>query len=119
MPNPTGFRLAGRWFPHAEWEAICRRCGRCCHEKDDHDGTVVFTDIPCRQLQADGRCGCYPDRLEREPDCRRVTPANIAAGTLLPPDCAYVLLYEELLEEMIEHPERGFRTWWRSRRAAR
>ena len=29
---------------HDAWEALCRRCGRCCFEKIECDGEVYYTD---------------------------------------------------------------------------
>ena len=93
--------LANRSFSPAEWEGICRRCGGCCHEKEvEADGRVRYLDLPCPQLTAGDLCHVYERRFEVESACNLVTPALIREGIVLPPGCAYLDLYEDLLEEM-------------------
>src|SRR5512133_2079866 len=73
-----------------DWEAKCRRCGRCCYEKIEFDGKVYYTDIPCNRLDLATRlCSVYVDRDRRRSGCRRLTPELIQQG-LLPGDCPYV-----------------------------
>jgi len=107
--------MVGHWFTRDEWETICRRCGSCCYEKEEWDGFLTFLDISCAHLTGDQQCGCYHERFQREPQCRNLTPAVIAAQNLLPPDCAYVQFYQDLLDQALEAPERGFMAWWRRR----
>jgi len=72
------------------WEAKCRRCGRCCYEKVEFEGTVYYTDQPCEYLDLATRlCTVYPRRHERRPDCAPLTPRLLRQG-LLPADCPYV-----------------------------
>ena len=73
-----------------EWEAVCRRCGRCCHEKIDFEGRIYYTDIPCEHLDpVTKRCGVYEKRDTVRPGCVRLTPTKIEKG-FLPADCPYV-----------------------------
>jgi uncharacterized cysteine cluster protein YcgN (CxxCxxCC family) len=77
-----------------EWEAICRRCGRCCFDKlvDENDNLISMT--PCRYLdQETNRCTVYENRFEKEPDCIRLTPENLLDFDWLPDDCGYVVYF--------------------------
>jgi uncharacterized protein len=101
--DPAPFRLVDRTFSLVQWEAICRRCGRCCYEKEPlADGTVVYHDTHCSQLGDDNECAVYADRFEAEPHCNQVTAAVVREGRIIPASCAYVRLYEELLEQLEE-----------------
>jgi len=74
----------------AEWESLCRRCGRCCYEKVDYRGEVFYTDVPCEHLDLGTRlCNIYEERTRRRPGCLRLTRKHLARG-LLPGDCPYV-----------------------------
>ena len=74
----------------AVWEAKCRRCGRCCYEKIEFDGTVYYTDIPCDRLDLETRlCTVYDERDRLRGGCRRLTADLIRQG-ILPADCPYV-----------------------------
>jgi uncharacterized cysteine cluster protein YcgN (CxxCxxCC family) len=80
-----------------EWESLCDGCARCCLNKlEDWDtGEIFWTDIACRLLD-DGacRCGDYPNRSTRVPDCETLTPEKVRSLTWLPPTCAYRLVAE-------------------------
>lgn len=98
-------QLVDRTFSDAEWEAICRRCGKCCYEKEeDEEGRVAYLDIPCVHLTEDSLCRVYPDRLEVESACNCITAGVVREGRMMPPSCAYVKLYGELLDAL----ERSF-----------
>lgn len=78
-----------------EWEAICDGCGKCCLVKlqEEDDGPVDYTDVACRLLDLDTcRCGDYPNRKGRVPDCVQLSPATLAALSWMPSTCAYRLL---------------------------
>ncbi len=77
----------------AEWEALCRRCGRCCFEKRiEEDGTVVETDQACRYLDVvSRRCKVYHKRFEVEQECVRLDPQTVREAFWLPRDCGYVV----------------------------
>jgi len=73
-----------------QWDAICRRCGRCCYEKVDFQGRVYYTEIPCEYLDLQTRqCRVYPQRFKRRNGCAPLTPDHLKAG-ILPADCPYV-----------------------------
>lgn len=73
-----------------EWEARCRRCGRCCFEKVEYRGEVFYTDTPCQHLDPKSRtCRVYPRRHELRPGCAPITPEVLRRG-ILPADCPYV-----------------------------
>jgi len=76
---------------HDEWEAICQRCGRCCYEKLDDCGEIIYTCTPCDRFDPDTRlCTVYEDRHVKRPDCLPLSPEVVAAG-FLPADCPYVI----------------------------
>ena len=80
-----------------EWESLCDGCGRCCLVKleDEDTGETYYTDVGCRLLEAGScRCGDYPRRQDRVPDCVKLTPAEVHAIRWLPPTCAYRLVRE-------------------------
>jgi len=75
----------------AEWEEICQRCGRCCYEKLDDRGKIIYTRIPCDRYDPETRlCTVYDNRSQLRPDCLPLTPEVVAAG-FLPADCPYVV----------------------------
>ena len=76
-------------LPEAAWEALCRRCGRCCTEKVDIDGAIYLTRHYCRFLnKATLLCDVYEHRFEAEPSCSDVK-SGLPLG-LFPADCPYV-----------------------------
>lgn len=80
-----------------EWEALCDGCGRCCLVKleDEDTGDIHFTNVACRLLdQRSCRCGDYPGRKKKVPDCVKLTPRRVNEIPWLPPTCAYRLVAE-------------------------
>lgn len=78
-----------------EWEALCDGCGRCCLHKlrDEDTEALSFTNVACRLLDlASCRCGDYPRRQRRVPDCVSLTPEALHQIDWLPPSCAYRLV---------------------------
>lgn len=72
------------------WEAICERCGRCCYEKYEYRGKVLYTQVPCPYLDMRTRlCRVYHRRFSLHPECTQLTPGLARAG-ILPDDCPYV-----------------------------
>jgi uncharacterized cysteine cluster protein YcgN (CxxCxxCC family) len=75
-------------IPPEVWEALCRRCGKCCAEKVEFEGRVYVTRKMCRFLDpGTRRCQVYPHRFRAEPDC-----ASTAQGLpmrIFPGDCPY------------------------------
>lgn len=83
--------LASASLTVAQWEALCRRCGRCCYEKLLYRGRVYYTDRACPQLDpVSRRCRVYESRRQRQPDCAVLDEALVAQG-FLPLDCPYVV----------------------------
>lgn len=83
---------------HAEWEALCDGCGKCCMNKleDEESGEVVMTRIACR-LFDDTTCQCaqYPIRHQFVPECIVLKPTNMDANLYwMPETCAYKLLWQ-------------------------
>ena len=75
-------------LPPEVWEALCRRCGRCCTEKVLSAGRVVLTTRPCRFLDGATRtCSVYGDRFRAEPGC--VSSVEGLARGVFPADCPY------------------------------
>ena len=74
----------------AEWEARCRRCGRCCYEKIEHEGRVYYTDTPCDKFDPKtALCTVYPERHLVMAQCMELTSEALLRG-ILPADCPYV-----------------------------
>jgi uncharacterized cysteine cluster protein YcgN (CxxCxxCC family) len=77
-----------------QWEALCDGCAKCCLHKlqDEETGEIYFTRVHCRLLDAEScRCGDYPRRLQRVPDCVSLRQETVAALDWLPDSCAYRL----------------------------
>jgi len=73
-----------------EWEARCRRCGRCCYEKIEFEGRVYYTNKPCDKLDlATTHCSVYDVRLKAKPECMPLNEETLHRG-ILPADCPYV-----------------------------
>lgn len=76
-------------LPPEVWEAICRRCGKCCAEKVEIDGEMYLTRHMCRFLDLKTRrCSVYPERFRAEPDCRSTFEG--LPRMIFPADCPYV-----------------------------
>lgn len=91
-----------KWRKHwqtmdeAAWEAVCRRCGRCCVERTlGPDGAVVAVGEPCPYLDAETHhCAAYDRRFRLDVSCRRVTPRTLTRPRMLPDGCAYLALVQ-------------------------
>ena len=75
-----------------QWEAVCRRCGRCCYEKVDLGGGIIhYTDEPCVHLDTETNlCKVYENATRSEPDCITLTEHLVRHLHWLPEECAYV-----------------------------
>jgi hypothetical protein len=80
------------------WEALCRKCGKCCYEKVDLGGGIIrYTDEPCTYLDPlTNRCKVYENRHEIEPECISLTEHLVRSLNWLPVDCAYVEHFRRL-----------------------
>lgn len=75
-----------------EWEALCDGCGQCCLLKfqDDESGELAVLNLACELLDLHScRCSDYEHRLERVPECTRLTPERVGEFRWLPHSCAY------------------------------
>ena len=80
-----------------EWESLCDGCAQCCQVKleDEDSGRIGCTTAVCHLLDIDAcRCGDYPNRHVRVPDCIEFGASIIASLAWLPDTCAYRLLAE-------------------------
>ena len=79
-------------LPRSRWEAICRKCGRCCYEKDRRGRRFVTNwRAPCRFLEeSTHRCTVYESRFHACPECRRMTLFHALFAQYLPHECGYV-----------------------------
>ncbi len=99
MPRQAPFWTTKRLeeMTEAEWESLCDGCGRCCLHKlrDDDTGELAHTSVACRLLDLQScRCGDYPNRARRVPDCVNLTAAVVREIDWLPPTCGYRLVAE-------------------------
>lgn len=81
----------------AEWESLCDGCARCCLQKleDADTGDVYYTELACRLLdERQCRCLDYPRRLQKVPECMKITVQDMDQFHWLPTTCAYRLLAE-------------------------
>jgi len=79
---------------HAQWEALCDGCGKCCLIKaeDEDDGKIYLTNIACKLLDLDtAQCSDYRNRRKHVPDCIRLTKDGLDRFHWLPESCSYVL----------------------------
>ncbi|PID58751.1 MAG: hypothetical protein CR957_00070 [Gammaproteobacteria bacterium] len=79
---------------HAEWEALCDGCAKCCLHKleDEEDGEIYYTDLACHLLDLQAcTCSDYPRRHENVPNCIAFQADDVAKMHWLPDTCAYRL----------------------------
>ncbi len=79
---------------HAEWEALCDGCGRCCLHKLEYEdsGEIEDTNVACRLLDCStARCSDYANRKAFVPDCLTLTRKLAGNVPWLPRTCAYRL----------------------------
>jgi uncharacterized cysteine cluster protein YcgN (CxxCxxCC family) len=81
----------------AEWESLCDGCGKCCliQLEDEDTGLRLHTDVTCHLFDKHAcRCGDYPNRKKRVPDCVILTATNVFQLDWMPKTCAYRLIAE-------------------------
>lgn len=83
------------------WDAVCRKCGRCCFEKiEDEWGQVTYTTTACRYLDLDSRtCKVFENRLKINPECIPLTPELVCTLDWLPDDCGYRVMLAAALPQ--------------------
>ena len=84
-------------YTKAEWESICRRCGKCCLIKleDEVTGEVYYTNVVCRYFDEEKMCcSVYDKRCELVPTCLKLSPDNVDKLSWMPKTCAYRELFE-------------------------
>jgi len=74
-----------------KWESLCEQCGTCCFEKiENENGTIFFTQTPCRYLDVVTRkCRIYKRRFEINPECIQLTEELVRELSWLHDGCAY------------------------------
>ncbi len=73
------------------WEAVCKQCGLCCHDKVQVAPRCwVLLDSKCQFLGDDGRCTVYAERFKRCQACRKMTVWRAMSAAWIPPGCAYL-----------------------------
>jgi len=79
----------------ARWDALCRRCGKCCYEKEIRGFSVVTNwRRPCLHLDtATNLCTVYETRFQACTHCRRMTLRHALFVRWLPESCGYVRRY--------------------------
>ena len=85
---------------HAEWEALCDGCGRCCVVKleDEDTGKVHYTNVVCRYLDTQTcRCTDYDNRCTIKTECVKLSPKDLSILDIMPTTCAYRLKHENRL----------------------
>jgi len=88
-----------------EQEKICKKCGRCCHEKLKIRGTVcIFMNSPCPYLKLDEKgyyvekgqyfCSIYEDRFNiGKYDVICLNLEQAIKDEILPKGCGYEFLF--------------------------
>lgn len=92
MENPFWKTKSLSAFSDEEWESVCMKCGKCCMQKGEHNGKVLFFNRVCDGLDMKtGLCTRYKSRLCT--DCVKVDLHLLQTEpSLLPESCAYRLL---------------------------
>lgn len=80
-----------------QWEALCKKCGLCCFEKDvSLFKATIRLSLPCEYLQPKtGLCRIYEKRFELCHYCGRVTIWHALFSPCLPEACGYVEKYRK------------------------
>lgn len=98
MPQPFWKTKSLHEMTDEEWESLCCKCGICCLNRfhDAASGQVYITSIACRNLDLETcLCTIYPNRLQIDRECRKITPDNIYKLKWLPKTCGYLTVAEK------------------------
>lgn len=80
-----------------EWEAICKRCGKCClySLQDEDSGEIYHTNVLCEYFDEErSLCTVYDKRCELKPECLKLTKDNVDKLPFMPKSCAYRKLFD-------------------------
>lgn len=80
-----------------EWEAICKRCGKCClySLQDEDTGEIYHTNVLCQYFDLENSlCTVYDKRCELVPECLKLTKDNVDKLPFMPKSCAYRKLFD-------------------------
>jgi uncharacterized protein len=85
-------RPAGPPGRRERWEALCKRCGVCCYEKDSgFFRTVIHLSRPCEFFNKKTRlCNVYATRFATCRWCGKVRLWHVLFSRCLPDTCGYV-----------------------------
>ncbi len=80
-----------------EWEAFCKRCGKCCLYtlQDEDSGEIYHTNVLCQYFDLErSLCTVYDKRCELVPECLKLTKDNVDKLPFMPKSCAYRKLFD-------------------------
>ena len=80
-----------------QWEAICKRCGKCClHSLQDEDTDEIYhTNVLCRYFDVEkSLCTVYENRCKIVPQCLKLNKENVDKLPFMPKSCAYRQLFD-------------------------
>lgn len=62
-----------------EWEAQCKRCGKCCYMLEEVDGKLKRHDtLACQYLdKSTNTCMVYENRFMINPNCREIIKIRV------------------------------------------
>lgn len=106
VPARYGSPMMDYTLDSQTWDALCRRCGRCCFEKlEDERGRVTYTTTACRYLDLDSRCcKVFENRFRINPECIALTPELVCTLDWLPDDCGYRALLTAVAPQPDDQP---------------
>ena len=85
-----------------KWEAICKRCGKCClySLQDEDTGEIYHTNVLCQYFDLENSlCTIYDNRCTIKPECLKLTKENVDKLPFMPKSCAYRALFDSSYRE--------------------